>query len=38
LPAPVVSGARKLGLMGLRGYLAVAMVGVIVKIVMLALH
>ena len=38
LPTPVITGARKWGLMGLRGYLAIAMGGVIVKVVMLALH
>jgi hypothetical protein len=38
LPVPVITGARKWGLMGLRGYLAVAMIGVILKIVMLAVH
>jgi hypothetical protein len=38
LPAPVITGARKWGLMGLRGYLAVAMIGVVVKIVLLAVH
>ncbi|MCW2930499.1 MAG: Mn2+ or Fe2+ transporter, partial [Actinomycetia bacterium] len=38
LPVPVITGARKWGLMGLRGYLAVAMIGVILRIVMLAVH
>jgi Mn2+/Fe2+ NRAMP family transporter len=38
LPAPAITGARKWGLMGLRGYLAIAMVGVIVKIILLAIH
>jgi len=38
LPTPVITGARKWGLMGLRGYLAVAMAGVVIKIVMLAVH
>jgi Mn2+/Fe2+ NRAMP family transporter len=38
LPAPAITGARKWGLLGLRGYLAIAMVGVIVKIVLLAVH
>jgi Mn2+/Fe2+ NRAMP family transporter len=38
LPVPVITGGRKWGLMGLRGYLAVAMIGVILKIVMLAVH
>jgi Mn2+/Fe2+ NRAMP family transporter len=37
LGAPVVSGARKLGLTALRGYLAIAMVLVIVKIVEVAI-
>jgi hypothetical protein len=36
LPAPAVTGARRIGLIGLRAYLAVAMVMVIVKIVALA--
>ena len=36
LPAPVISGARKWGLLALQAYLALAMVGVIVKIVFLA--
>ncbi|HEX4831327.1 MAG TPA: NRAMP family divalent metal transporter [Trebonia sp.] len=38
LPAPVITGARKWGLAGLRAYLAVAMIGVIVKTVLLAVH
>jgi nitrate reductase gamma subunit len=37
LAAPVVSGARKLGLTALRGYLAIAMILVIVKIVEVAI-
>jgi Mn2+/Fe2+ NRAMP family transporter len=37
LPTPVIKGARRLGLLGLRGYLAIAMVMVIVKIVETAL-
>ena len=37
LPAPVIRGARRLGLLGLRGYLALAMIMVIVKIVETAL-
>jgi Mn2+/Fe2+ NRAMP family transporter len=37
LGAPVVSGARKLGLTALRGYLAIAMILVIVKIVEVAI-
>jgi hypothetical protein len=36
LGAPVVSGARKLGLAALRGYLAVAMILVIIKVVEVA--
>ena len=37
LPTPVIKGARRLGLLGLRGYLAIAMIMVIVKIVETAL-
>ena len=37
LPAPVIKGARRIGLLGLRGYLALAMIMVIVKIVETAL-
>jgi len=37
LPAPVIKGARRLGLLGLRGYLAIAMIMVVVKIVQTAL-
>jgi Mn2+/Fe2+ NRAMP family transporter len=37
LPAPVINGARKAGLMALRGYLAIAMILVIVKIVEVAI-
>ena len=37
LPTPVIRGARRIGLLGLRGYLAIAMVMVIVKIVETAL-
>jgi Mn2+/Fe2+ NRAMP family transporter len=37
LSAPVVSGARKLGLAALRGYLAIAMVLVIIKIIEVAI-
>jgi hypothetical protein len=37
LPTPVIRGARRLGLLGLRGYLALAMIMVIVKIVETAL-
>jgi Mn2+/Fe2+ NRAMP family transporter len=36
LSAPVVSGARKVGLAALRGYLAIAMILVIVKIILMA--
>jgi Mn2+/Fe2+ NRAMP family transporter len=38
LGAPVVSATRKVGLTALRGYLFVAMILVIVKIVLLAVH
>jgi Mn2+/Fe2+ NRAMP family transporter len=38
LPAPVISGSRKWGLIALQAYLALAMAGVIVKIVFLAIH
>ena len=37
LPTPVIRGARRIGLLGLRGYLAIAMVMVVVKIVETAL-
>jgi hypothetical protein len=37
LPRPVIKGARRIGLLGLRAYLAIAMVMVIVKIVETAL-
>ncbi|MGH3244965.1 MAG: hypothetical protein ACRDOI_01925, partial [Trebonia sp.] len=37
LPTPVIRGARRFGLLGLRGYLAIAMIMVIVKIVQTAL-
>jgi hypothetical protein len=37
LPAPAIRGARRIGLLGLRGYLAIAMIMVIVKIVETAL-
>jgi Mn2+/Fe2+ NRAMP family transporter len=37
LPTPVIRGARRIGLLGLRGYLAVAMIMVIVKIIETAL-
>jgi Mn2+/Fe2+ NRAMP family transporter len=37
LPAPAIRGARRIGLLGLRGYLAIALVMVIVKIVETAL-
>jgi NRAMP (natural resistance-associated macrophage protein)-like metal ion transporter len=38
LPVPVISGGRKWGLLALQAYLALAMAGVIVKIVFLAIH
>ena len=37
LPAPVITGARKAGLFALRGYLAMAMILVIVKVVLMAI-
>ena len=37
LPTPVIRGARRIGLLGLRGYLAIAMIMVIIKIVQTAL-
>ena len=37
LPTPVIRGARRIGLLGLRGYLALAMIMVIVKIIETAL-
>ena len=37
LPTPVIRGARRIGLLGLRGYLALAVTTVIVKIVETAL-
>jgi hypothetical protein len=37
LPTPVIRGARRIGLLGLRGYLAIAMIMVIVKIIETAL-
>ena len=37
LPTPAIRGARRIGLLGLRGYLALAMIMVIVKIVETAL-
>jgi Mn2+/Fe2+ NRAMP family transporter len=37
LQAPVIRGARRVGLLGLRGYLAIAMIMVVVKIVEAAL-
>jgi Mn2+/Fe2+ NRAMP family transporter len=36
LTAPAITGARRIGLIGLRAYLAIAMIMVIVKIVLLA--
>jgi hypothetical protein len=38
LGAPMVSRGRKLGLTALRGYLAIAMIMVIVKVVLIAAH
>jgi Mn2+/Fe2+ NRAMP family transporter len=38
LSAPAITGARKWGLMALQGYVAVGMAGVVVKIVLLAMH
>jgi len=38
LPTPAITGARKWGLVSMRGYLAVALVLVIVKLVMIAVH
>ena len=37
LPAPVITGARKVGLIALRGYLAMAMILVVVKVVLMAI-
>jgi Mn2+/Fe2+ NRAMP family transporter len=37
LPTPVIRGARRIGLLGLRGYLAIAMIMVVVKIIETAL-
>src|SRR6201996_2653557 len=37
LPAPAIRGARRIGLLGLRGYLAIAMIMVVVKVVETAL-
>jgi Mn2+/Fe2+ NRAMP family transporter len=37
LSTPVVSGARKAGLVALRGYLAIAMIMVVVKVILLAI-
>ena len=36
LPAPVIAGARRAGLIALRCYLAVAMIMVIVKVILMA--
>ena len=36
LPAPVITGARRAGLIALRCYLAVAMIMVIVKVILMA--
>ncbi len=38
LPAPVIAGGRKWGLMALQAYVALAMAGVIVKVILLAIH
>ena len=37
LPTPKITGARRVGLIGLRGYLAIALIMVIVKVVLLAI-
>jgi len=37
LPAPVITGARRVSLIALRGYLAVAMILVILKVVLMAM-
>jgi Mn2+/Fe2+ NRAMP family transporter len=37
LPTPAIKGARRVGLLGLRGYLAIAMIMVVVKVVQTAL-
>jgi Mn2+/Fe2+ NRAMP family transporter len=37
LPAPAITGARKIGLVALRGYLAMAMILVVVKVVLMAI-
>jgi len=36
LPTPKITGARRVGLIGLRGYLAIALIMVVVKVIMLA--
>jgi Mn2+/Fe2+ NRAMP family transporter len=36
LPTPKITGARRVGLIGLRGYLAIALIMVIVKVILLA--
>jgi hypothetical protein len=36
LPAPVIAGARRAGLIALSGYLAIAMILVVVKIILMA--
>jgi Mn2+/Fe2+ NRAMP family transporter len=36
LPTPKITGARRVGLIGLRGYLAIALIMVVVKVVLLA--
>ena len=37
LPAPVITGARRIGLIALRGYLAIALLMVVIKVVETAL-
>jgi hypothetical protein len=37
LPKPVIKGARRIGLLGLRGYLAIEMIMVVIKIAETAL-
>ena len=37
LPTPKITGARRVGLIGLRGYLAIALIMVIVKVILLAI-
>jgi hypothetical protein len=33
LPAPVIAGGRRIGLIALRGYLAIALIMVVVKVI-----